>query len=128
VNRWAHRHRAALEAELEPGETLLAALSVSMVPGTKWVDDLPVPGRLFALAVTDQRLIAWRVSKLLARPVEPTASVPIESVAAMHVHRHAVGHRLIVLVGGGRLVVRSLSPGSLKPLGTAFRAARPDLP
>lgn len=66
MNAWAQRHRAALEAALEDGETLRAADRVITTGRRRRPANMPRTG--FVLVVTDRRLIALAASRWMARP------------------------------------------------------------
>ena len=74
MNAWALRHRAALEAALEDGETLRAAERVIATGRRRASRDVPKYG--FVLVVTDRRLIALAASRWLARPGPVVESWP----------------------------------------------------
>ena len=69
---WIERHRAALQATLEDGETLLDADRVTVSRRRRVPRALPQ--RAFILGVTERRIVAWRASTWLARPLEIAAS------------------------------------------------------
>ena len=133
--RW---HEATLATALDDGEALLAARRVSLHRlassastrlGRPSVDaarrlGFPLPGRLFVLAVTTQRLLFFRTTALLARPSSTARSLPLDEVAAVRTIRMRGMRRTAVLLERGPIMfVASFWSGNLSELDAAFDRA-----
>jgi hypothetical protein len=112
VNRWAARHFDTLQAGLEPGEELRAAERVVLTKsrGRNPVVEadhsgFPIPGTIFVVGVSNERLLFWRASKAMARPLELAGALPLKEVAAVSVVRRLWISRLAVLLEAGPLLV-----------------------
>jgi hypothetical protein len=76
------------------------------------------------LGVTDRRLVAWRPSFFLGRPVEETASLPIGRLYDVSVMRHGlVTGVAFVVEHGGIFEVEALRGRPLQRLAGAAQAA-----
>ena len=152
VNRWAQRHRDRLERDLEPDETLLAANRVMLVSASSvatWGDaarsvtgtrrssprpvklagarrlGFPLPGWIFVLGVSNQRLLIWRTTLLLGYPHELAASLPFDEIASVTALPRLGATRVsIVHDNGTMLVVQALWSRQLRDLPAAFAHAK----
>ena len=135
MNRWATRHRPALESALDPGETLCAADRVLLAATTVIAVGRPVergravrrrgrsralrtarargidlPSGAFILARTDRRLLVWRATPWLARPAALAMAMGRDRVVSVRsVGRFGLA-RLAVLLDDGTLL-------TLRPYG-----------
>jgi hypothetical protein len=148
VNRWVERHRGTLVAEFDVGEQLLAAHRVEVRGSAKnamdddrvrtrgsrrvrWTaaseNGFVVPGPIFVLGVSDRRLVVWRASPWMARPVAMEHSIPIEDVVRIVALRRLGRTNVAVLLeSGALLMVQSLWGRGLRDLERAFNQARDD--
>jgi hypothetical protein len=102
---WLERHRSALDAALEPGETLVAAGGAIVSRRRHRVHGLPRKG--FVLAVTDRRIVAFTASTWRATPGVLITSWSFDE-----------GARLVpAALGRARLVLPDRSVVSLSPFG-----------
>lgn len=132
MNRWTERHLQRLQAGLEPGEAVRAAdrvvLSKAASRSPVAVADaagFPIPGAIFVLGVSNERLLFWRASKGLARPVELVGGLPLKEVAAVRVVRRLWVTRLAVLLEAGpMLVAKPLWGRGIRDIATAFAESR----
>ncbi|MEO7555610.1 MAG: hypothetical protein ABIV94_03275 [Acidimicrobiales bacterium] len=86
---------------------------------------LPLPGRIFAIGITDRRVLLWRTSRWLARPAGLAFAVPVGGIAAITGVRRVGSARLVVQVDTAMLTLGALAPfASVRPLAAAFAAAR----
>jgi hypothetical protein len=86
---------------------------------------LPVPGAIFIIGLSDQRLLFWKASAWLARPGPLEGALPIGEVAEVTVVRRLGKVRAAVLLEAGPLlVVQPLWDRRLEDLETEFRARR----
>ena len=150
MDRWAERHRELLEGGLDDGELLLAADRTHLVSVGK-IDlgggtgggraarrhrgqrgliaarthHVDLPARFFVLGVTDRRLLVWRATRTLARPLDVATSLPTATLASMRAGPRLGPSRLnVVLTDGTHLQLRPLGRGRLDHLAAAFAAAR----
>ncbi|MBA2355797.1 MAG: hypothetical protein H0V80_14160 [Acidobacteria bacterium] len=72
MNAWAQRHREALESALEHDETLRGAERVMATNRRRASRSLPRGG--FVIGVTDRRIVIWRSSTWLSRPLDVATS------------------------------------------------------
>jgi hypothetical protein len=85
---------------------------------------LPVPGGIFILGLSDQRLLFWKATTWLARPGPLEGGVPLGEVAEVTVARRFGRIRAaVLLVAGPMLVVQPLWERRLQDLETAYREA-----
>ena len=130
MNRWAARHLDELHAGLESGEevraadrVVLAKAKVETVRPSGGASDallprvprsalaradssgFPIPGTIFVLGVSNERLLFWKASKALARPVELFGGLPLEEVAAVRVVKRLWLTRVAVLLEAGPILV-----------------------
>jgi hypothetical protein len=86
---------------------------------------LPVPGGIFVLGLSDQRLLFWKASVWLARPGPLEGALPIDDVAEVTVVRRLGKLRAAVVLGSGPLlIVQPLWERGLDDLETAYRSVR----
>ena len=86
---------------------------------------LPVPGAIFILGLSDQRLLFWKASIWLARPGSIDGSVPIDEVSEITVARRLGKVRAAILLSAGPLlVVQPLWERALEDLESAYRELR----
>jgi hypothetical protein len=132
VNHWTARHLQRLQAGLDPGEEVKAADRVvlskagSRIPvAAADAAGFPVPGSIFVLGVSNERLLFWRASKGMARPVELVGGLPLTEVAAVRVVRRLWITRLAVLLEAGPLLVaKPLWGRGVRDVANAFADAR----
>ena len=132
MNRWAARHLDALQADLEPDEEVRAAdrlvLSKARARtalGHADAAGFPVPGTVFVLGVSNQRLLFWKASKGMARPIELFGGLPLDEVAAVRVVTRLWLTRLAVLLEAGPLLVaKPLWGKGCRDVAAAFADAR----
>jgi hypothetical protein len=142
VSRWSTRHWAALTEDLDVGEQLLAAHRVEVRGNVADVAEgervrtrgsvrrhftaaldagFVLPGPIFVLGISNQRVLFWRASPFLARPRGLEHSLPLSDLARVVMMRRVGRPSLGVLLGSGPLlVVRSLWGLGLKDLERAF--------
>jgi hypothetical protein len=121
-----------LQAGLEPGEHVRAAERVVLTKsrGRNTVAEadhsgFPIPGTIFVLGVSNERLLFWRASKAMARPLELSGALPLEEVAAVRVVRRLWISRLAVLLEAGPLLVaKPLWGRGVRDVSSAFAEAR----
>jgi len=83
-----------------------------------------LPGAIFVLGVSDQRLLLWRASTAFARPRELAGSMPLAAVADLLAIRRLGRVRIaVVLHDQSVLVARSLWGRGISDLATAYAAA-----
>lgn len=87
--------------DLAPGEQMLA--QVMVLPGQGDVDrgDLSLAAAAFPhdrllLALTDGRIMGWRLGRLGSRPVACVVSLPISLVVDVRLERQADRHVLVI--------------------------------
>ena len=132
MNRWAARHLDQLQAGLEPGEDVRAAdrVVLSKARGRNLVAEadhscFPIPGTIFVLGVSNERLLFWRASTAMARPVELAGALPLGEVAAVHVVRRLWISRIAVLLEAGPLLVaKPLWGRGVRAVSSAFAEIR----
>jgi hypothetical protein len=105
MNRWARRHRETLVADLDDGEELLVACRVAISRRSPFRSHFPAPGRIFAIGLTDRRLVLYRCSRWMARPEALATSVPLPGVSSMTKFRRLGGTRLRVTLDSGPIAV-----------------------
>jgi hypothetical protein len=89
----------------------------------------PVDGPEMMLGVTDRRLIGWRTSFFLGRPIEITASLPVDHIVDVSAVRHGLVTGVAFVFGDGSIVeVEALRGRRLRVLarevGTAIAERR----
>ena len=143
MSRWSNRHRAAIADALGPGETLLAAerVVINAVQSDatdrvarggrgKRVDaardrGFPVPGPIFVLALTDQRLLLFNASTWLSRPRDIGGEIDLDDVATIRAARRLLAERLAILLESrSMLVVQPLWGRGLRDFDRAFTNAK----
>lgn len=132
MNRWAARHLDELRAGLESGEEVRAADRVVLAKarGRNPVAEadhsgFPIPGSIFVLGVSNERLLFWRASKAMARPIELVGALPLEEVAAVRVVRRLWISRIAVLLEAGPLLVaKPLWGRGVRDVSSAFAEVR----
>ena len=112
MNRWTARHLDELQSGLEPSEEVRAADRVvlakarSRTPlGHADAAGFPIPGTIFILGVSNERLLFWKASKALARPIELAGGLPLAEVAAVRIVTRLWLTRVAVLLEAGPLLV-----------------------
>jgi len=91
VNRWAHRHEAALTAALESGEVLLAADRAVAPRRRRATRALPRSG--FVIGITNHRILIWRGSTWLTRDGAALGAAPLGRVHLLLPDRTVVSLR-----------------------------------
>jgi hypothetical protein len=132
VNRWTARYLDRLQAGLEPGEQVSAADRVVLSKaGARTplahadASGFPIPGTIFVLGVSNERLLFWRASKAFARPVELAGGLPLTEVATVRVVRRLWITRIAVLLEAGPLLVaKPLWGRGVQDVSAAFAEAR----
>lgn len=125
MNRWAEQRAAALRAEVDDGEQLLAAARVALTRRSKAGATFPVPGRIFVLGMSDRRLLFWRASRWFGRPGDLTTSADLQQVTGMDLVRRIGSARLrVTLATGSILLLEPTWGGSLRSLSETFQAIR----
>jgi hypothetical protein len=150
VNRWARRHAAALQRGLEPGEHVLAAERViitaaldTMAPGAERARvgstmlrgsakrrvaqaralGFALPDGIFVLGITDRRVVVWKASPLLARPMSIATTIPLGKVGAVRAGRRLGSSRLALLLEDrAMLVVQPLWGFRVDHISRAFES------
>jgi hypothetical protein len=83
-----------------------------------------VPGAIFVLGLSNQRVLLWRASAGLARPAALTTTIPLREIAAIRSARRFGRERLAVLRDDhAMLVVAPLWGRGLDRLAAAFTTA-----
>jgi len=132
VNRWAARHLDRLQVGLDEGEEVRAAdrlvLSKARARtalGHADAAGFPVPGTIFVLGVSNERLLFWKASKGFARPLELAGGLPLDEVAAVRVVTRLWLTRIAVLLEAGPLLVaKPLWGRGSREVAAAFTEAR----
>jgi hypothetical protein len=84
----------------------------------------PTAGPDMVLGVTDHRLVAWRTSFGLGRPVEIVASLPVERIVDAVAVRHGLVTGVAFVLDSGAIVeVEALRGRLLRVLADQVRAA-----
>jgi len=87
----------------------------------------PLPGWIFTIGVSSRRLLFWRTTPLLAHPEELTASLELDTIAAVRAPRRVGATRLSVVQGdGGMMVVQALWSFDLANVAREFDRVRAD--
>jgi hypothetical protein len=177
MNSFARRHRARLERDLAPSETLLAAVRVVISAaaanglefGTKAASatgepepskedrnqrflwergqrmrrqaargrgtrqirlaiarecGFELPGQIFVVGVSSERMLIWSTSTWLAQPLELAGAVEPSEITTVRLERRLGASRLgILLRKGPLLVVQPLWSRGLRTLADAFNRA-----
>jgi hypothetical protein len=142
VNRWARRHAATLERELEDGERLSAARIVSLAASGKVGEEtstlrrravrrrspvLPVLRPIFVIAITNQRILFWDVTRALAAPREMSGEIARDDVKAVRPVGRLGSRRVAVVLSTGDVAVLRAEQGyRLRDLVTAFEKDEPE--
>lgn len=85
----------------------------------------PVPGSVFILGISDQRVLLWDATAGMASPKALEGSFPLADVASVQLVRRFGMMRLGVLLDAGpMLVVQPLWNRDLGDLATAFDSVR----
>jgi hypothetical protein len=81
------------------------------------------------LGITDTRLLAWRTSFVRARPVELSASLPVERLYDVVVHRHGILTGVsFVTDTGGIIEVEAIRGRALRRLSAEVRTVITERP
>jgi hypothetical protein len=87
----------------------------------------PADGPEMVLGVSDQRLIGWRTSFLLGRPIEITASLPIDQIVDVSAVRHGLVTGVAFVFANGSIVeVEALRGRRLRALAREVAAVIAD--
>jgi hypothetical protein len=132
VNRWAARHLDNLQIGLESGEEVRAADRVVLTKAKARsalahadATGFPIPGTIFVLGVSNERLLFWKASKALARPVELVGGLPLGEVAAVRVVTRLWLTRVVVLLEAGpMLIAKPLWGRACRDVASAFDEVR----
>ena len=125
MNRWAEQRAAALRAEVDDGEQLLAAARVALTRRSKAGASFPGAGRLFVFGMSDRRRLVWRASRWFGRPGDLTTSADLDQVTSMDLVRRIGSARLrVTLATGSILLLEPTWGGSLRSLSETFQAIR----
>ena len=105
MNRWARRHEEVLTAHLDDDEQLLVACRVAISRRSPMRSHFPAPARVFAVGLTDRRLVLYRCSKWTARPEQLATAVPLPGVSSVTKVRRLGGTRVRVTLESGPIAV-----------------------
>ena len=84
-------------------------------------EGLPVTGGLFAIGVTDERVLFWTVTRMLGAPSELSGALPRSDVLTIRAASRLGSRRAaIVLESGGVYVLRPEQGMLLRDLVAAF--------
>ncbi len=112
MNAWAQRHREALESALEDGETLHGAERV--VAAKRRRPDRRLPRGGFVIGVTDRRIVIWRSSTWLSRPLDVVRSWSLHEGVTLSAA--PLGRLHLLLPDRSVVTLRSFGGRSIRPL------------
>ncbi len=84
----------------------------------------PTAGPEMALGLTDSRLVVWRVSFWVSRPIELSGDIPIDRLAQVVAVRHGLLTGVAFVLSNGSIIeVEAFRGRRLRHLAAAARAA-----
>jgi hypothetical protein len=87
----------------------------------------PCAGPEMLLGVTDRRLLVWRTSFFLARPLDIAASMPLERIVGLSVIRHGLVTSVAFVLDNGAIIeVEAMRGRGLRALAEQVQTAVAD--